>query len=89
MARSRVGIYDPATAAIIDYKAVIANTYQSCGIVFIPSQVGIGIGALDVFVQQSPQNYGTIMSANIRQGITTMRKNGYGVAGYIYGDVQV
>lgn len=83
--RSRVAIYDPATTAYKDPNSTIPSTATSAGIGFIPSQLGIGLGALDVFMQQSPGNYGYIMSADCRVGINALRANFNGLAGYNYG----
>jgi len=87
--RSRVLLYDPAGNLAKDPYGSVDTSYTSAGLGFIPSQVGIGIGALDVFVLQDPSAYGLRMSANIRSGITTLRHNNYGVAIYYYGQPNV
>ena len=82
--RSGVGIYDPASAQVKDPAGVIPGTSQSAGVGFIPSQIGIGLGMLDVFFVQSPAAYGYEMSADIRMGIAPLRANANGLAVYNY-----
>jgi hypothetical protein len=82
--RSRVAVYDPASNQVKDINASIPSTAQSAGLGIIPTQVGIGLGMLDMFVHQSPANYGFEISANIRSGIVSLRENGYGVTLYNY-----
>lgn len=83
--RSRVAIYDPATQQIKDNEAAIPGTAVSAGVCFIPSQVGMGIGMMDVFMIQDPSAYGHRMSADIRIGIVPLRKNYDGTAVLTYG----
>lgn len=83
--RSRVAIYDPATGQVKDPSGVIPATAVSAGIGFIPSNVGIGLGMLDVFMIQDPSAYGYKMSADIRIGIVPLRKNYNGTTLYTYG----
>lgn len=82
--RSQVALYDPATGQIKDPSGVIPATAVSAGLSFIPSQVGIGLGMLDVFMVQDPSAYGYRMSADIRMGIAPLRKNYNGTAVYTY-----
>jgi hypothetical protein len=83
--RSRVAIYDPATSQVKDPNGVIPATAVSAGIGFVPSQVGIGLGMLDVFMIQDPTNYGYKMSADIRIGIVPLRADFSGTTLYTYG----
>ena len=83
--RSRVAIYDPATGQVKDPSGVIPTTSVSAAIGFIPSNVGIGLGMLDVFMIQDPSAYGYKMSADIRIGIVPLRKNYNGTTLYTYG----
>ena len=71
--RSRVAIYDPATGQVKDPNGPIPSTAVSAGLGFIPSQIGIGLGMLDVFMIQDPTSYGYKMSADIRMGIVPLR----------------
>lgn len=87
--RSRVAIFDPATGQVKDPAGVIPGTSVSAGLSFIPSQVGIGLGMLDVFFQQNPQAYGYIMSADLRMGIAALRANFNGTALYTYANGNV
>lgn len=73
--RSRVAIYDPATGQVKDPNGVIPSTAISAALGFLPSQVGMGLGMLDVFMIQDPSAYGYRMSADIRIGINWLRKN--------------
>lgn len=83
--RSRVAMYDPSAAVVKDPFGVIPSTATSAAVSFIPSQVGIGLGMLDVFMLQSPRTYGYEMSADIRKGIAPLRKNYNGTALLNYG----
>lgn len=87
--RSKVALFDPATGQIKDPSGVIPATAVSAGLSFIPSQVGIGLGMLDVFMVQDPSAYGYKMSADIRMGIAPLRKNYDGTGVYTYGDPNV
>lgn len=87
--RSRVAIYDPATGQVKDPNGVIPATSVSAGIGFIPSNVGIGLGMLDVFMIQDPSAYGYKMSADTRIGIVPLRKNYNGTTLYTYADGNV
>lgn len=82
--RSRVAVYDPATGQVKDINGAIPSTAISAGVGFIPSQVGIGVGLLDVFMVQDPANYGYRMSADIRIGIVPLRYNFYGTSLFAY-----
>ena len=83
--RSRVAIYDPASGLVKDWAGVIPSTSTGANVSFIPSQVGIGIGLLDVFMIQDPTTYGYRMSADIRKGIVPLRANYNGTALLNYG----
>jgi hypothetical protein len=83
--RSRVAIYDPATGQVKDPNGIIPATSVSAGISFIPSQIGMGLGMLDVFMIQDPTAYGYKMSADIRIGIVPLRANYDGTTLYTYG----
>ena len=85
VSRSRLAIYDPATGQVKDPNGSIPSTAVSASVGFIPSQVGIGLGMLDVFMQQSPGNYGYLMSADIRAGIVPLRANFNGTTLFTYG----
>ena len=87
--RSRVAIYDPATGQVKDPSGVIPATAVSAAVGFIPSQVGIGLGMLDVFMIQDPTNYGYKMSADIRIGIKPLRANFNGTSLLTYGTPSV
>lgn len=87
--RSKVAIYDPATGQVKDPSGIIPATAVSAGIGFIPNQVGIGLGILDVFMVQDPTAYGYRMSADIREGIVPLRKNFNGTVLYTYGAANV
>lgn len=88
-ARSRVAVYDPATGQVKDNNGAIPATAVSANLAFIPSQVGIGLGMMDVFMIQDPSAYGYRMSADIRIGTVPMRKNYDGTALVTYGDPQI
>lgn len=87
--RSRVAIYDPATGLVKDPSGVIPATAVSAGVGMLPSQVGMGLGMLDVFMVQNPSSYGYRMSADIRIGIVPLRANFNGVILYTYGTPNV
>lgn len=87
--RSRVALYDPATGQIKDPSGVVPTTAVSAGLSFLPSQVGIGLGMLDVFMVQDPSAYGYKMSADIRMGIASLRKNYDGTGVYTYAAANV
>jgi hypothetical protein len=87
--RSKVALYDTATGQIKDPSGVIPATAVSAGLSFIPSQVGIGLGMLDVFMVQDPSAYGYKMSADIRMGIAPLRKNYDGTGVYTYANANV
>jgi hypothetical protein len=78
--RSRVAVYDPATAQVKDINSVIPATSVSGCVGFIPSQIGMGLGMLDVFMIQDPTNYGYKMSADLRMGIAPLRADGTGLS---------
>lgn len=83
--RSRVAAFDTASGQVKDPSGVLPATTVSAGVGFLPTQVGMGLGILDVFVLQSPTNYGYRMSADIRNGIVPVRKNYNGTTLYTYG----
>ena len=83
--RSRVAIYDTATGQVKDPYGTIPSTAISAGLGFVPSQAGIGLGMLDVFMVQSPGAYGYVMSADIRIGAVPLRANFNGMTLYTYG----
>lgn len=87
--RSRVAIYDPASGLVKDPTGVIPATAVSACVSFIPSQVGIGLGMLDVFMIQDPTNYGYRMSADIRKGIVPLRANYNGTGLLNYGATNI
>jgi hypothetical protein len=76
--RSRVAIWDTAASQILDPSGVIPATAIEANLSFIPTQVGIGMGMLDVFFLQDPSNYSYNMSADIRKGIVPLRQNYFG-----------
>jgi hypothetical protein len=83
--RSRVAAFDPTTAQIKNPFSTIPATATSANLAFIPSQVGIGLGKLDVFMIQDPSSYGYKMSADVRMGIVPLRANYNGTALWAYG----
>ncbi len=87
--RSRVVAYDPAGGLAIDCNAsgaVIPVTTQSAGLSFVASQVGIGLGLIDVFFIQDPVHYGFKMAMDLRIGIRALRSDYTGVSLYAYKD---
>lgn len=87
--RSRVAIFDPVTGQVKDPRGVIPSTATSANLGFIPSQVGMGLGMLDVFMIQSPSEYGYKMSADIRIGIVPLRADFSGTTLLVYGPDKV
>lgn len=87
--RSRVVIFDPVTGQVKDPRGVIPSTATSANLGFIPSQIGMGLGMLDVFMIQSPASYGYKMSADIRIGIVPLRKDFSGTSLLTYGPQRV
>jgi hypothetical protein len=86
--RSRVLAYDPSGGTVIDTNAsgaVIPSTTQSANLAIVPSQVGIGLGIIDVFFVQDPANYGFVHSMDMRTGIRALRSDYKGVTIYAYG----
>lgn len=83
--RSRVAIYDPATGQVKDPNGAIPATAISASLGFIPSQVGMGLGMLDVFMIQDPTNYGYKMSTDIRMGIAPLRADFSGTSLLTFG----
>jgi hypothetical protein len=83
--RSRVAIFDPTTGQVKDPRGVIPSTATGANLGFIPSQVGMGLGMLDVFMIQDPSLYGYKMSADIRIGIVPLRKDFSGTSLLVYG----
>lgn len=82
--RSRVAAYDPVSGQMKDPEGSIPSTTVSSGLGFIPSQVAIGLGMLDVFMVQSPSNYGYVMSADVREGINALRPGVQGLTAFTY-----
>lgn len=87
--RSRVAVYDPVTGQVKDINSAIPATAMSAALGFIPSQVGMGVGLLDVFMIQDPANYGYRMSADIRIGTVPLRFNFFGTSLLIFGNPNV
>jgi hypothetical protein len=88
--RSRVVAYDSAGGTAIDMNAtgvVVPATTQSAMLAFVASQVGIGLGLIDVFFIQDPANYGFKMSMDMRIGTRALRSDYKGLALYAYGPV--
>lgn len=83
--RSRVLAFNPQTAQVLSPFGIIPSVATSANLGFIPSQVGIGIGNLDVFMIQDPTQYGYKMSADVRMGITPLRANANGISILTYG----
>lgn len=83
--RSRIAAYDPASGQVKDPTGALPAGTVSAGVGFIPSQVGMGLGILDVFMIQDPSVYGFRMSADIREGLALLRQNGNGALLYTYG----
>jgi hypothetical protein len=77
--RSQVGLLS-STGAVIDPTGSVPTTATGANLAFIASQLGIGFGMFDVFVQQDPTNYGLKLSCNARMGASLMRKTGNGAA---------
>lgn len=82
--RSRVAMYDLATKQVKDPNGAMPATAVSLMLGFMPSQIGIGVGMLDVFMVQDPANYGYRMSADLRIGIASLRSNFLGLTGYTF-----
>lgn len=87
--RSRVIAFNPQTAQVLSPFGIIPSNVTSANLSFIPSQIGIGISNLDVFMIQSPVNYGYIMSADVRMGVTPLRQNSDGLSMLAYGPQSV
>ena len=86
--RSRVVAYDQVGGTIVDCNAtspVIPTTTQSANLAIVSSQVGIGLGLIDVFAVQDPANYGFVQSLDLRIGTRALRNNYDGVTIYAYG----
>lgn len=83
--RSRVVIFDPVTQQVKDPNGIIPSTAVSAMLGFIPSQVALGLGMLDVFMVQSPTDYGYKMSADIRIGAVPLRADFSGTSLLTYG----
>lgn len=77
--RSQVGVLSN-TGTILDPTGSIPSTATGANLAFIASQLGIGFGMFDVFVQQDPTNYGLKLSCDARMGASLMRKTGNGAA---------
>lgn len=87
--RSRVIVFNPLTAQVLSPFGIIPSAATSANLGFIPDEIGIGISNLDVFMVQSPVNYGYVMSADVRMGITPLRKNAFGTTILAYGPQSV
>lgn len=85
--RSRVAIYNPTTGLVLDPNGSIPSNAISAALGFIPSQIGMGLGMLDVFMIQDPTSYGYKMSADIRVGIAPLRADFTGTSILTYGSV--
>lgn len=83
--RSAVAAFNPQTAQVLSPTSIIPSVATGANLGFIPSQVGIGIANLDVFMIQDPSSYGYKASADVRMGITPLRQNGNGVSLYAWG----
>jgi predicted transcriptional regulator len=77
--RSEVGLLS-STGTVIDPTGSVPATATGANLAFIASQLGIGFGMFDVFVQQDPTNYGLKLSCDARMGASLMRKTGNGAA---------
>jgi hypothetical protein len=77
--RSQVGLLSN-TGTVIDPLGSVPSTAVGANLAFIASQLGIGFGMFDVFVQQDPTNYGLRLSCDARMGASLMRKTGNGAA---------
>ncbi len=85
--RSRVAAFDPASLTVLDTHGtgvMIPATTLSAGLAFVASQVGIGLGLIDVFMIQDPNNYGYKMSIDLRINARALRNDYTGVAMYTY-----
>lgn len=87
--RSNVLVFNPQTAQVLSPFGIIPSNATSANLGFIPSQIGIGIGNLDVFMIQSPSAYGYKMSADVRMGITPLRATADGTSLLVYGPQSV
>ena len=86
--RSRVIAYDPASTTVEDTHSgtvSIPATCLSAGLAFVASQVGIGLGLIDVFMIQDPTYYGYRMSVDLRINARALRSDYTGLALYSYG----
>ena len=86
--RSRVGAFDLPSTTVLDTNGVgvsVPSTAYSAGCAFVASQVGIGLGFIDVFMIQDPANYGYRMSLDLRTNIRALRSDYTGLAMYTYG----
>ena len=86
--RSQVGAFDLPSTTVLDTHGTgvsIPATTMSAGLAFIASQVGIGLGLIDVFMIQDPSNYGYRMSVDLRINARALRSDYTGVAMYTYG----
>lgn len=87
--RSRTIVFNPITAQVLSPFGIIPSAATSANLGFIPDEICIGISNLDVFMVQSPVNFGYVMSADVRMGITPLRKNGFGTTILAYGPQSV
>jgi len=87
--RQRTAIYDQATGNILDLNGSIPDTAVSANLAYIPSQIGKGIGMIDVFMLQDPRSYGYVMSADLRIGINALRAAKQGLALLNYGSPSI
>lgn len=87
--RSKVGLYNKATSAVVNPASVLAptTTVGAC-LALIPNQAALALAQLDVFMIQDPTKYGYKMSADTRMGAALIRANGNGSAIVTYGDPQ-
>lgn len=87
--RSRILAFDPASGQVKDPSGVIPATTLSAGLSFIPSQLALGLGMLDVFMVQDPGNYGYKMSGDIRIGANQLRADYSGTSILTYGAANI
>lgn len=72
----------PVTGAIDDThdRPVLAATVYDIGLAFVPEEVIVGIGNINVHMVSDPNSYGYKVSADFRTGATIRRSSGVGVA---------
>jgi hypothetical protein len=60
--------------------ATTTADHIGAGVAFVEGEVIAGIGAIELVVMQSPQNYGTVISGWVSTGCTVARQGGMGAA---------